>query len=412
MPTALTSKPKLRLIDFQPVFHHGERMWLLRDPWQLGDKQLIFPHALAQLLLLCDGTHTPGEMQVGLSKQLGTPVPMEIITDALAQLDEVYLLENTRFHDEHARLLRTYRASAYRPPALAGPGYPADPQELAAYLQEFEAGDLSHEGLPWHDGRGIISPHIDYQRGGPVYARLWHQATPSILEADLVLIFGTDHNGSPGSVTLTRLPYATPFGVLPNDVPLIDELAAALGEEAAFAEELNHRNEHSVELSAVWLHHMFRRHGKTPCPMVPILVGSFHHFLSNGAHPANDAKFNRFLNTLRHTTAGRRVIVVGSVDLAHVGPTFGDTFEMDAPRRSRLNSEDHALMTAVTRGDAAEFYHQIWTIRDRNRICGFAPLYLMLRYLDSTEGIEIAYDQCPADQNNTSLVSICGLLLR
>jgi hypothetical protein len=35
----------------------------------------------------------------------------------------------------------------------------------------------------------------------------------------------------------------------------------------------------------------------------------------------------------------------------------------------------------------------------------------MLRYLGPTEGIEIAYDQCPADVENTSFVSICGMLL-
>ncbi len=48
--------PRLRLLDFQRIYHQGEPMWLLRDPWQLGERQLIFPDALAQLLLFCDGT--------------------------------------------------------------------------------------------------------------------------------------------------------------------------------------------------------------------------------------------------------------------------------------------------------------------------------------------------------------------
>ena len=146
-------------------------------------------------------------------------------------------------------------------------------------------------------------------------------------------------------------PYATPYGVLPTDAALIDRLAAALGPEAAYAEELNHRQEHSVELSAVWLHHVFHTAGVAPCPMVPILVGSFHHFVTSGSHPAQEERFNRFLDTLRRETAGRRVLVVGSVDLAHVGPAFGDAFGMDAGRRSRLRGEDEALMTTVTAGD-------------------------------------------------------------
>ena len=387
-------------------------MWLLRDPWQLSERQLIVPQALAQMLLLCDGTRTPGEIQADLTSQLGMPVSLDIVEDALSQLDENYLLDNSRYRDKRARLLEEYRAAPFRAPALAGHGYPADPRELTAYFQGFEA-EIENNGVsPWSAGRGIVSPHIDYQRGGLVYAHTWRQASQTILEADLVLIFGTDHNGTPGSITLTRQSYATPFGILPNDVQLINELATAIGEGTAFEEELNHRNEHSVELSAVWLHHTFRQHGKKPCAMVPILVGSFHQFLSNGSHPANDDKFNRFLGALTRATADRRVVAVGSVDLAHVGPAFGDSFGMDASRRAHLRDEDQALMTSIELGDAAGFFQQIKSVGDRNRICGFAPLYLMLRYLNTTAGRKVAYDQCPADENNTSLVSICGLLLR
>jgi hypothetical protein len=50
-------------------------------------------------------------------------------------------------------------------------------------------------------------------------------------------------------------------------------------------------------------------------------------------------------------------------------------------------------------------------VGDRNRICGFAPTYLLLRYLDNVSGQMIAYEQCPADAQDQSIVSICGLLL-
>jgi AmmeMemoRadiSam system protein B len=232
------------------------------------------------------------------------------------------------------------------------------------------------------------------------------------LEADLVIIFGTDHNGRAGSVTLTHQPYATPFGVLPTDTALIDRLAQSIASEAAFAEEINHRKEHSVELSAVWLHSVYHQAGVTPPPMVPILVGSFYHFLTSGSHPAQDSRLHDFNQTLRRETNGRRILVVGSVDLAHVGPNFGDDFVMDRRRRAELIRQDSDLMSAIIHGDAAAFYEQIAAVEDRNRICGFAPLYLMLSYLGPTTGIQIAYDHCPADFQDNSLVSICGLLLR
>lgn len=406
----IPEKPQLRVLDFQPIFHRGEQMWLLRDPWQLSERQLIVPQAIAQMLLLCDGTRTTDEIRVELAEVSGIEIPFEIIADVLSQLDQNCLLHSERFEIERARALAEYRAHSYRPPALAGLSYPASPTELTTLFEGYENTTPNH-GLDSHSWRGVVSPHIDYPRGGPVYAQVWREAKSSVLDADLVLIFGTDHNGSAGSITLTRQPYATPFGVIPNDPGLIDKLAETIGERDAYAEEINHRNEHSIELSAVWLHYLFHRANRAPCPMVPILIGSFHHFLSNGHHPADEATFNRFLDTLRRETAGQRVLVVGSVDLAHVGPAFGDSLPMDTPRRSMLRDEDHKLMSAVMRGSAAEFYSRIHSIHDRNRICGFAPLYHMLRYLDATTGTQIAYDQCPADQMDTSLVSICGLLL-
>ena len=75
----------------------------------------------------------------------------------------------------------------------------------------------------------------------------------------MVVIFGTDHAGSAGRLTPTRLPYATPWGPLPLDVEAVDALSAALGEGVAFGEELHHRREHSIELAAAWLHWGLRR---------------------------------------------------------------------------------------------------------------------------------------------------------
>jgi len=403
------SKPQLRLVDFQPVIHQGERMWLLRDPWELSDRQLIFPQSLAGMLHLCDGTRTVRQIHADFSAQIDAQVPFAIIAEAITELDNAYLFRNDRYETKRTQVLSAYRAQTYRPPALADLSYPGSVRELDVLFQQYGREIEDGDGREWN-GRGVVSPHIDYQRGGSVYARVWRRAAPAALRADLVLIFGTDHNGSPGSITLTRLPYATPYGILPNDPHLISRLADSIG-PAAFAEELNHRKEHSVELSAVWLHHVFHQAEVEPCPMIPILVGSFYHYLSNGAHPANDPTFNRFIETLREATSGLRVLAVASVDLAHVGPAFGDAFIMDEARRNRLRGEDGKLVEAVLSGNPADYYQQIRSVRDRNRICGFAPLYLMLRYLNTNAGHNIAYDQCPADSADHSLVSICGLLL-
>lgn len=406
----MTEKPALRPLDFQPVTHQGQQMWLLRDPQQLSESQLMVPTPLAQMLLFCDGEHTVDEIHAAFSQHVGGEVDYEVVTNALTQLDEACLLENERSRKARLQFLEAYRAQPNRPPALADLSYPGDPRRLADLFHQFGADDELGQWNGWH-GRGIISPHIDYQRGGHVYAKVWQRAKAAVLDADLVLIFGTDHNGGAGTITLTQQPYATPFGVLPTDVGLIEKIAQAIGPENAFAEELHHQREHSVELSAVWMHHIFQQAGKQPCPMVPVLCGSYYQFLMSGTHPAEDPLISKTIETLKRETAGKKVLVVASVDLAHVGPAFNDDFAMDAGRRDQLAQSDKALVQAILGGDADSFYAQVSAVQNRNRICGLSSIDIMLRYLGGANGVEIAYDHCDADTKGESLVSICGLLL-
>ncbi|MFO7619135.1 MAG: AmmeMemoRadiSam system protein B, partial [Thermoplasmata archaeon] len=147
-------------------------------------------------------------------------------------------------------------------------------------------------------------------------------------------------------------------------------------------------------------------------PMVPILCGSFHHFVMNGSHPGEDGRLTAVIETLQRETAGKKVLVVASVDFAHVGPNFGDSFNMDAARRAALKTADETLMDAIKKGSAADFYSQIAAVQDRNRICGFSSIYLLLRCLEGVSGgLTVAYNHCPADDENNSLVSIGGMLL-
>lgn len=403
--------PSVRPLDLQPVFHQGQRMWLLRDPIGLDDNQLLFPPLLAHMLRYLDGAHSVAAIQADLSRDAGYEVPLGPIHEAIDALDSACLLDNERSAAAQTALLADYRSQAFRPPFLAGRGYPADPQELLQRFDTYADGDSLDDGFTWH-GRGVVSPHIDYQRGGPVYAQVWRRSAAAVLDAELVVILGTDHYGPSQTITLTHVPYATPFGVLPIDNTVTDALAeAAGGHTAAFANELYHCREHSIELSAVWLHSAFARAGQAPCPMIPMLVGSFYAFVQNGSSPSTDKKFNGFIEALRQLAATRRVLFVSSVDLSHVGPAFGDSFVMDAERRLALANEDHALMADILNGAADDFYSRVAQVGDRNHICGLAPLYVMSSCLGATTGTSIDYRQCPADSEDHSLVSICGLLV-
>jgi AmmeMemoRadiSam system protein B len=251
----------------------------------------------------------------------------------------------------------------------------------------------------------LLSPHIDYLRGGEVYAQVWSQAADAICQADLIVLFGTDHYGS-DLFTLTRQNYATPYGILPTEQDIVDELANVLGPELAYAGELRHRGEHSLELVAVWLHHIRKRQ---PCAVVPILCGSFGRFVQNGASPADDPAVGQVLHTLGHATAGRRVAVIASGDLAHVGPAFGGNPLTDEARAA-VFAADEDLIQQMQRGNADGFFESIRRVRDRNNVCGVSPIYLTLRLLGETQGQRAGYASCPADDQDTSAVSVCGMI--
>jgi len=262
--------------------------------------------------------------------------------------------------------------------------------------------------------RGVIAPHIDYERGGATYAATWAAAAESVREADLVAILGTDHFGRPGGITLTRQGYETPFGLLPPAKTVVDATIDALGEESALDGELLHRAEHSVELSAIWVHHM--RAG-VPVEIVPVLCGSFGPFVRTAARPIADAGFDRFTTAFANAARGRRVLVVASADLSHVGPAFGGEPVVAPAAKDALRASDERLLAPVLEGDAEAFFDVFRHTRDATNVCGVPPVYLALRLLAAmseaqVRGQQVAYEQCPADEAGASWVSVCGVLLR
>ena len=409
-----TTCPKIRPLDFQPITHQGEQVWLVRDPREITSTQLILPPVLAQMTVYCDGLHDIPSIYAALERDLGGQIPAGVLESALESLDEACMLENARFQQKRQQMIDDFRMAEFRPMTLAGLNYSADLDELKEQFAAYGSGTdpASTAQLDDWSGRGIVSPHIDYQRGGAVYAQTWASSKQAVADADLVLMFATDHNGGLGSLTLTEKPYETPYGILPTDVDLVQKLAKSIGEQDAYRLELNHRKEHSVELSAVWLHHIAQQvRPDNPPPMVPLLIGSFHHFVMGNGHPSKDRNMMRFIEMLKETTAGRRVLCVASVDLSHVGPAFGDDYVMDQVKRDALKHSDQSLMEAIELGDGERFYTEIAAIQDRNKVCGFSPLYLMMKYMGDTKGTRIAYEHCSADALDESLVSICGMLL-
>ncbi|MFH1085041.1 MAG: AmmeMemoRadiSam system protein B [Chloroflexota bacterium] len=403
---------KLRPLDVRPIMQNGQQAYWLRDPLALSEHKAVMPAPLAPLLALCDGTRNVAGLRASLAVRYGLPLSEAAVLRILAALDDALLLDNERARQAQAEALAIYRAAAQRVSPLAGESYPAEADALRRYLDGFAPGDAAAAD-DLGALRGLISPHIDYARGGATYARTWGAVGTTARAAELVVILGTDHYGGPGRITLTRQSYATPYGALPTAVGLVDRLADALGGEAAYAEELHHRSEHSVELSAVWLHHT--RQGQ-PCALVPILCGSFHEFVQGARDPGADPAINAFVAALRPALAERPSLVVASGDLAHMGPAFGGQ-PLGIVDKAVLKAADEAMLAAICAGgtggtgDAEAFLAGIRAEGDRRNVCGVPAIYLLLRLLAPAQGRLITYDQCPADERQTSWVSVCGLAL-
>jgi AmmeMemoRadiSam system protein B len=401
--------PKLRHLDIRPHVQNGRQYILLRDPLQLSDNVLLVPQPLAAVLAFCDGSYSLRGIARAFHAAYGFPIGDDLVHQLVGALDVACLLDNERTTEAMSVIRDQYRAAPFRTPLLAGRSYPADPEELhealEAYRQQAHNGQPPVAPLTPTPTFGILSPHIDYMRGGIVYAQVWERAAAAVQEADLVIIFATDHHGS-DPFTLTHQNYATPYGILPTATEIVDQVAAVIGEKYAFAGELRHRGEHSLELVTVWLHHLRNRR---PVEIVPILCGGFHRFYNNGGNPEQDTEIEEVLATLRAASVGRRVVVVASGDLAHVGPAFGQE-PLDDADRVRVQSADQALIHQMSAGDSTGFYRAVHAIRDQNNVCGVAPVYLTMKLLGQVKGTPAGYATCPADEANTSAVTIGGLI--
>jgi AmmeMemoRadiSam system protein B len=401
--------PRLREIEVRPIQHQGQDMLWLRDPLQLSDSQIAVPRPLGLLLALMDGTRNSSELEAALQVKAGVRLAEGLLAKLIEDMDAALLLDNERFREARAAALQSYREAPYRPLTLSGDQFPLTPDlagvELQGYMDALPSAD-SEGVLP--PVRGLISPHIDYQRGGMIYAEVWRAGAEAACAAELVIMFGTDHQGSAGTLTLTKQSYATAWGVLPTDTMVVDALAEELGEEASFAEELHHRGEHSIELAAAWLHFV---RGGAPVPMVPILCGHFGCFVEGHVDPADHEPFAVAVRVLRQVMRTRKALVVAAADLAHVGPAFGDSYGLDFIGKAQVRNADERLLETVYAGDAEPFFEQLRAEGDKRHVCGLPPIYMTLRLLGETQGEPAGYALCPADMHGTSIVTIAGVTL-
>jgi AmmeMemoRadiSam system protein B len=396
----MEGKPKLRAIDIVPVQFNGRPHLLLRDPLQLTDKMLVVSVQAGLLLALLDGTRTLREIQVDLMRLTGEFVMSDQIEGLLRQLDECLFLENERFRKALADAADAYRKSPFRNPSLAGNAYPADAQSLKSMLDSFfepPKGPGRPSGLRYYQPlKAIVAPHIDFSRGGTTYAWAYKdlaEAPP----ADLFVILGIAHYPMENLFAATMKDFATPLGLARTDAEFVEALSQKCSFDL-FADEFLHRHEHSVELQVVWLQHLFGE-----VKIVPLICAGFEHLVEPGDSPMSLPQVKEFVEALRATLSewGKKVTLIASVDLSHVGLRFGDRQPITPAILRWLESEDRLFLGRVAAGDSEKMFALIHADRNSRRVDAYPAIYVMLKVLEGIKGEVKHYDQSVEGRNES-----------
>ncbi|MBI4495305.1 MAG: AmmeMemoRadiSam system protein B [Deltaproteobacteria bacterium] len=399
------SFPKLRELHVFPAELSGRPVVGLRDPLNLSGKVLFFPPPAFFLIQLCDGRHSLVDLQAEFLRRFGGLLFREKIQELLDQLEENYFLDSERFRRVEGEMIRKFQDSPIRPSTLAGESYENRPEDLRQTIDSyFRHPDGPGEGGPPASGlTGAIAPHIDYRRGGPCYA--WAHRALGEASADLFVILGTAHAPLAQPFALCRKDFETPFGPVETDRSFLAEFEARCPFDP-YADEFAHQAEHSIELQVVFLRAVRRK----PFAIVPVLCGSLHEAVRQGLSPLELPGVGGFLEAVRSVLvqSPRRICLLASADLAHVGPQFGDG---EAPSRFSLEAlaaDDRELLGFAERLDGEGFYRCVQREGDRRRICGLPPIYALLHLVPPGRGRLLKYSQAldPATHSAVTFASL------
>ena len=409
MAKRLPTKPQLRDLSPQWIQRQDGVFLHLEDDLGIAQTAVQIPQNLTPILLLCDGTRTLESINGGLLLQ-GISIGQERISNLLEQLDDALLLENGKYAAEKNKAIQKYRHSEHRPMSFAGTIYPAAVSDLDLFIKESKARFEASEKAEEYQGdiQGLLSPHIDFARGYATYAELWKESEGHLEDIEQVILLGTDHSGGLGSITPTMQNYQTPYSDLEPDLTGIKLLESAIVGKDPYNEELHHIKEHSIELALTWLHNALE--GRS-FKLLPVLCGSFQKFIVDKQSPTEDETISNVIEALTEYRKKSRTLVIAAGDLAHMGPEFGDSAPMDEVALADLASKDHISLATIEKGEPEDFFDASAEESDARKICGLTPIYLMGKVLDGCRGYSVGYDQCPADQQNTSVVSIAGTVL-
>ncbi len=391
---ATLERPKLRPLSGRRVEHQGQAFVLLEDPLGVADEGVVLPlNGFQHVVRHFDGNTTLVEIQARVLRETGQLIHAAELETLVKRLDEAMILDGPAYAD----FVQNYAHEHTRPAAFAGRSYAGTERALRTELGRYFEG-ASGPGTPNPAAssdaariRAILSPHIDFGRGGTTYSWAYRELVERT-DADTFVIFGVAHQYTNQRFVLTRKDFETPLGLARTDRSFVDRVVARTGEHL-FEDELVHKGEHSIEFQVVFLQYLLGPDREFS--IVPILVGSFHDLMLRGVDPIDDPEVRSLVDAVREAEAASKgkVAYIGGIDLCHVGPEFGDPAPVDDFLLSQVRGFDQSMLARATAGDALGWFQTAGAIENRLRVCGLAATYTMLQAIGPVTGKVLKYDQ-------------------
>jgi AmmeMemoRadiSam system protein B len=402
--------PKLRNINIFPVQNSGKNLLCFQDPQGISEKALFLSPPLYFIVSLFDGQHSILDIQAEYMRRFGEFLYTEKIQEIISQLDENLFLEGERFQEALRQKEEGFRKASFREAIFAGKSYERDPDGLKAQLEGYFIGTNGPGPLGEKKGvnglKGVVAPHIDFQRGGFCYAfahrEIWERNSYPCF-----IIFGTAHSPMENPFCLTRKNFVTPLGTLGVDQELVDAIQSRCSDDL-FKDEGVQRSEHSIEFQCVFLRYLYPE--PDPLKIVPILSGSFHEAIEKGISPMQLRPIRQFIDALKEAVSSlkKEVCYIASADLTHMGLQFGDREGVSEYGLRILSQEDQEMLGYAEKMDGEGFFSSISRERDPRRICGLPAIYSMLKTLEAKEGKLLKYGHAfmPETQSIVTFASL------
>lgn len=388
--------PLRRNLDALPSPDPDQPGLILRDSFGYSDRVLVIPPQLVRALQFFDGSSTENDLREWLVRASNSFDVGPQMQSLIGVLSESGFLENDVYFGMRDEAHKEFADSPVRPAAFAGGAYPECPEDCRRYLDQFLEG---LEPLPESTGKlvGIAAPHVSYEGGWECYRDAF-TALREMGPDRTYVILATSHYGEPEKFGVTRKPYQTPLGETTPANELLDELKA-IAPDVLIEEDYCQVMEHSAEFHILWLQHLFGGNVK----VLPILVGSCF-----ADAPETNPKLKAMFDALAALAEkhGDKLGWVLSIDMAHMGPRYGDEVEY-AEGDARIEQQDDLRVKALAEGDIAEFWKDVRLNDDPWKWCGSAPLYTLYKAVPGVKAEMLRYGHWGIDE--VSVVSFAGM---